>query len=239
MFRAKKLMFHKIYRLITVFIITLVLIVSGSLVTAETKPITNNLPNYLQEGKQLYDDGQPTAAITIWQQAIPIYAQQGNLRSQAIAYNYMAIAYQDLGEWLKAEKSLAIALQLVNTIDDRFLDAQVLHTQGNLQARMGEQQRAIATWQEAEAIYRQLNAVEPLLRSRLNQAQALSSLGYRWQASKILESVNVELAALPDSELKAQALQSLAINLRNRGELEKSQAILSKSLKIAEKLNLI
>ena len=78
-------MFHKIYRLITVFIITLVLIVSGSLVTAETKPITNNLPNYLQEGKQLYDDGQPTAAITIWQQAIPIYAQQGNLRSQAIA----------------------------------------------------------------------------------------------------------------------------------------------------------
>lgn len=231
-------MFHKIYRLITVFIITLVLIVSSSLVTAENQPPTNNLPNYLQEGKQLYDDGQATAAITIWQQAIPIYAQQDNLRSQAIAYNYMAIAYQDLGEWLKAEKSLAIALQLVNTIDDRFLYAQVLHTQGNLQARMGEKERAIATWQEAEAIYRQLNAVEPLLRSRLNQAQALSSLGYRWQASEILESANVELEALPDSELKAQALQSLAVNLGSRGELEKSQAILSKSLKIAEKLNL-
>lgn len=231
-------MFNKIYRLIIVFVITVVLIISSSLVTAESKPITKNLSNYLQEGKKLYNNGQPTAAITIWQQAIPNYVQQGDLRSQAIAYNYMAIAYQDLGEWLKAEKSLAIALQLINTIDERFLYAQMLHTQGNLQAHLGEKERAIATWEEAEAIYRQLNAVAPLLRSRLNQAQALSSLGYRWRASQIFESATTELEALPDSELKAQALHSLAINLRTRGELEKSQAILAKSRKLAEKLGL-
>ena len=231
-------MFNTIYRLITVFIITLVFIVSTSLVAAETKPITKNLSNYIQQGKQLYDLGQPREAITIWQQAIPTYAEQGDLRSQAIGYNYMAIAYQDLGEWLKAEKSLAIALQLVNTIDDRFLYAQVLHTQGNLQIRMGETERAIATWQSAAAIYRQLNAVEPLLRSQINQAQALRSLGYRWQARQILESANTELEALPDSELKAKALQSLAIDLRARGEFKKSQAVLTASLEIAKKLSL-
>ncbi len=231
-------MFNTIYRLITVFIITLVFIVSTSLVAAETKPITKNLSNYIQQGKQLYDLGQPREAITIWQQAIPTYAEQGDLRSQAIGYNYMAIAYQDLGEWLKAEKSLAIALQLVNTIDDRFLYAQVLHTQGNLQIRMGETERAIATWQSAEVIYRQLNAVEPLLRSQINQAQALRSLGYRWQARQILESANTELEALPDSELKAKALQSLAIDLRARGEFKKSQAVLTASLEIAKKLSL-
>lgn len=233
-------MITQFYRYFIVFIITLILIFTAAIATAENNlDLVGNSPNYLQQGKQLYDRGQPTEAISIWQQAIKTSAQQGDLYSQAVSYNYMAIAYQDLGEWFKAEKSLAIALQLINTIDDNFLYAQVLNTQGNLEARRGEPERAIATWQEAEVIYRQLNAVEPLLRTRVNQAQALRSLGYGWRSRKILEQANAELEALPDSELKAQALQSLGITLRTVGDWQQSQAVLTKSLKIAEKAGLI
>ena len=232
-------MITKFQRYFIVFIITLSLIFTAAIATAENNlSSVNNSPNYLQQGKQLYDRGQQTEAISLWQQAIETYAQQGDLPSQAVSYNYMAIAYQDLGEWLKAEKSLAIALQLINTIDDNFLYAQVLNTQGNLEARRGEPERAIATWQEAEAIYRQLNTVEPLLRTQINQAQALRSIGYGWRARKILEQANAELATLPDSALKAQALQSLGITLRTGGDLLQSQAVLNQSLRIAQKMGL-
>ena len=93
------------------------------------------------------------------------------------------------------------------------------------------------TWVKAETIYRSLDEVQPLLRSQINQAQALRSLGFYRRAKNTLEQANQELIDLPDSLLKVKALQSLGVTLRAMGDLSESGTVLNQSLNIARQLN--
>ena len=82
-----------------------------------------------------------------------------------------------------------------------------------------------------------MDEAQPLLRSQINQAQALRSLGFYRRAKNTLEQANRELIALPNSLLKVKALQSLGVTLRVMGDLSESETVLNQSLNIARKLN--
>ena len=134
-----------------------------------------------------------------------------------------------------AQQTLTNAFDLLTETENSFIYAQLLNTQGSLQLRTGKVQSAIATWEEAETIYRHLNAIQPLLRTQINQAQALRTLGLYRRAKEILEQAQQDLQPLPDSFLKAKALQSLGVTLQISGDLSQSQTILETSLAIAQK----
>ncbi|MEM7591041.1 MAG: hypothetical protein AAF383_05895 [Cyanobacteria bacterium P01_A01_bin.83] len=199
-------MLVKLRYLILISIVAIA-IVTASMATAQS--------NYLQQGKQYYDRGQYSQAVIVWQQVIE---EDREIENKIIGYNYQAIAFQDLGEYTKSEKALQLAFKLLENNDNSFLQAQLLNSKGSLEYRTGKYENALATWKQAETIYRDLEEVEPLLRSRsasliarsqINQAQALRSLGYYRRAKNILETANNELEALPNSALKVKSLQSL------------------------------
>ena len=224
-------MYSKIQRCIIIVLITAFAIIVTSIATAE---VDNN---YLIQGKQHYDRGQYIEAVKLWEQAID---EDTAIENKILGYNYQAIAYQNLGQWQQSQNAIDSAFKLLEIINNSFLYAQVLNTKGSLEYKTGRVENAVETWQQSETIYRSLNEVQPLLRSQINQAQALRTLGFYRRAKATLKQANEDLKALPNlpnSSLKAKALQSLGVTLRAMGDLSESQTVLNQSLKIARQLD--
>ncbi|MBT9313649.1 CHAT domain-containing protein [Leptothoe kymatousa] len=191
----------------------------------------------LELGKQYYDEGQFSAAITQWQQA----TQGESLGQRAVAHNYLAIGHQALGQWeaaaLEIEQAMAQLAAMEPTAGQtQFLRAQVLNTQGSLQLQIGQAEAALDTWKQAEQIYRQQKATQPLVRTQINQAQALRSLGYYRRARQQLEQLNGDLASLEPSWLQVRSQQSLAVILRTVGDLAEAKALLNQAMDTAQSL---
>ena len=208
--------------------------------TIQNSPVT-----LLEQGKQSYEAGRFAEAAKFWEQAAEAFEQRKELHNQALSHKNLAIVYQDLGQWDAAQKAIRNAIALLNaqvpnlgqTTNDPFLYAQVLNTQGTFQLNTGHAEAALETWKEAEVRYRSLEDITGTVLSQINQAQALQTLGLYRRARTTLEQVNQDLAALPDSLLKARGLQSLGVTLQVVGDLQQSQSILSESLAIAKRLN--
>lgn len=145
---------RRFYYYLTIFIITIIAIITTSIATAQD--------NYLQEGKEYYDRGQYTEAVQLWQK---VANTDKTVENKIISYNYLAIAYQDLRQFQEAQTAVDKALNLLQTNSNSFLYAQVLNTQGSLQYKTGLVENALKTWQQAETIYQDLNEVQSLLRS--------------------------------------------------------------------------
>ena len=198
---------------------------------------SKNTPiSLLEQGKHLYDLGRFAEAAQLWEQAAKIFEQSKELQNQALSYNYLAIVYQDLGRWQAAETAISQSLGLLD--NSGLIFAQVLNTQGSLQLNTGHTEAALETWKQAEKHYRSLKDVTGIVLTQINQCQALQTLGFYRQARTILQQVKQDLAAIPDSLLKINGLQSLGRTLQVVGNLEESQAVLSESLMIAQRLNL-
>ena len=205
-----------------------------------TNVITGNKSkqsNILERGKQFYDEGKFTQAAQIWEEAVKEFEKKGELRNQVLAYNYLSIVYQELGNWEAATKAVNQALESVKTVEDGFLYAQILNTSGNLQLKTGNAQTALDSWKQSEQVYRKLDDATGIVLSQINQAQALQNLGFYRRGRAKLEQVNRDLKELPDSLLKARGLRSLGITLQAVGDLDNSQKVLLQSLNIAQKLN--
>ncbi|MGD1858120.1 MAG: CHAT domain-containing protein [Leptolyngbyaceae cyanobacterium] len=196
----------------------------------------------LEQGRRYYQSGQFSEAITRWQQAAETYQVQGNQPNQALSMSYLASAYKELGQWQAAETAIAQSLELLQ--GDRtdtasnagLILAQALNTQGSLQLASGNPEAALNSWQQAEALYDEADDVRGTLGARLNQAQALQSLGLYRQARTRLEDINKQLQSRPDSLLKAKALQSLGVTLQRVGAFSESLEVLEQSLSMTEQL---
>ena len=192
----------------------------------------------LNQGKQLYDQGNFAAAAEIWEQAVKNYSLEQEKRRGALTYRYLAIVYQDLGKWKAANNAIYQALKLAEAINDRFLYAQILNTQARYQLNTGNTQAALETWKQAESIYKTLKDTQGIILTQINQAQALQNLGFYRRSRNILEEVNQNLRTVTDLSLKSKGLLSLGVALEVVGDLEKSQNKLSESLTIAQDINL-
>jgi CHAT domain-containing protein len=194
----------------------------------------------LETGKQRYEAGQFSEAANFWQQAAQAYAAAGATLNQVQALNYLATAYQELGQWQAAEKAISQSLELLSKLNSpnaTLLLAQALNTQGSIQLATGKTETALATWKQAEAAYSRAGNETGKLGSRINQATALQALGQYRQAKNLLEQLVKELQTQPDSILKANGLRSLGVALQTIGDLGRSKTILEASWAISERLN--
>jgi CHAT domain-containing protein len=200
---------------------------------------TTATESLLQQGKNFYDLAQYNDAVEVLQQAISTFETQADKLGKAIALSNLSLAYQQLGQWHKAEQALTASLDLLPTAPNMTAEsapilAQILDVRGRLQLKQGKTQAALNTWQETAILYRQLENEGGIIRSQLNQAQAMSSLGMYFQAEKILTKTIRKLENQPDSALKATALRSLGNVWREIGNLERSSQILEQSLTVAK-----
>src|SRR5919199_136427 len=202
--------------------------------------LTPNLSDAIQQGKELYQAGQFSEAVTTWQKAAAMFEAQGDVLNQALTLSYLASAFEQLGQWTQATQAISQSLQLLTNNQQasayQLILAQVLNTQGNLQLTQGQESDALATWQKAEATYQKAGDRVGILGSQINQARALQALGLYKRAAGILEQVEQTLQKQPDSALKVAGLRNLGNTLRLVGNLDRTRIVLQQSLAIAERL---
>ncbi|RAM51705.1 MAG: hypothetical protein C6Y22_10345, partial [Hapalosiphonaceae cyanobacterium JJU2] len=225
----------------------LALILVTTLLSLSISPVLAKIPNppgstsptistVLQQGKALYDNGQFAQAVQVLQQAAQNYRQQGETKKLAVTLSNLSLAYQQLGAWNEAKQAITESLNLLKSTDDRKILAQTLDIQGRLQLAIGQPEEALKTWQQAENIYTQINDQNGVVRSQINQAQALISSGFYRRAEATLLQVNQILRSQSDSPEKTVMLRSLGDVLQLVGKFPESHAVLEQSLAVAKRL---
>ncbi len=194
--------------------LTLLLTVGGvfsTFVQASTPQSAATLSNAAQQeqlGREYYQADQFSAALKIWQQTLRVYQSQGDRLNQARVLSNLCLTYQQLGQWNKATQAITDSLKLVQvegslSVEQLTVLAQALNTEGTLQLATGKPEVALETWQQAAKTYKKAKSETGVIRSLINQSQALKSLGLYRKALSSLEEVNKILHSLADSPTKA------------------------------------
>ncbi|MEH2295944.1 CHAT domain-containing protein [Nostoc sp.] len=193
----------------------------------------------LQQGKILYNIGNFAKAVEVLQEAVQAYKQQGESFRLAATLSNLSLAYQQLGAWSQAQQAITESLNLLkgeNENENLQIFAQSLDIQGRLQLTMGKAEAALATWQQTEKIYKELDNKSGVVRSLINQAQAWRTQGFYPRSVKTLDQVSQTLKSQPDSIEKTVSWRSLGDALLVLGDLAKSRQALEESLRIARNL---
>lgn len=203
---------------------------------------TNSAATLLAKGRILYESGRFAEAAEIWQQAAKEAENQGNSLLLAQCLNALAIVEQELGDLQQATDSISKSFSLIQQSgkereDSTKILAQTLNVQGSIQLKYGQAEAALATWKQAEATYAKAEDEMGIMGSKINQAQALQTLGIYRRAETILEEINQKLQSQPDSLLKVTGLRSLGVALSVVGNLVKSEQVLQQSLDLAQRLH--
>jgi tetratricopeptide (TPR) repeat protein len=136
--------------------------------------------------------------------------------------------------------SIALPTHAQNATDPLLDLAWRLNQQGTKLLSAGKPDRALSMWEESHKIYSQMRDTEGTIGTKINQAQALQSLGFYQKAATSLQVVNSQLQKQPDSPLKMRGLYSLGTALKSLRVLEKKSDslgaidILKQALKLAE-----
>jgi CHAT domain-containing protein len=229
---------------LSIFLGALLLPPTFAYVTAENS-IPKRLPDaqsLLEQGSKFYEAERFAEAATSWQQSISAFKANEDELRQAIALGNLSLAYQQLGKWSEAETAIrnaiaslhAQSLNLLQTAKDSSqILAQVLDIKGRLQLAQSKPEDALDTWRVSSDIYAKIGDKRAVIQNRINQAQALQSLGFYRQAEKTLRETNQILQNQPNSPVKVAALHSLGNVVQVTGDLETSRQILQQSLKLA------
>ena len=202
---------------------------------AQNAPLTAD--PQIQEGLALYQNGNFAAAAQQWKQAANQSQQNRSPIQEALALNYLTLAYQELGQNEAAQTALNRGLTLVmpdSQASKNTVLARLLNTQGSLQLLQGKATAALESWQKAEKVYRQLNDLAGTAGTLINQAQAEQSLGYFSRARSTLTQSEQLVAQQPDVNLRLAMALNLGQMLTQVGEFDRAKATLIAAQAIAQ-----
>ncbi len=248
----KKFLKRKQVVVTSILLFTLAFYLTSLPITFANQPATN-IPTVqsVTNPEQLYKSGNFSEAVKVLQQAVHTYELQKDNIRQAAALSNLALVYQQLGSVQEAENAINASLNLLGwdakgqklTVHHQNSEplevlAQTFEIQGGLQLSVGKPEVSLTISQQAEKLWQQLGNADGIIRSRINQAQALRVSGFYHRALDTLQAVNTQLQTQPDSPMKVAALRSLGNALQLAGNLEKSPQVLQQSINIAQNLNL-
>ena len=205
-------------------------------VSLENPILASNVPQLVQQGKELYQNSQYADAVKVWQKAASTFASRGDKLNQAIDLSLKLLQGETQG----------------NTASRRRIFAQALNNQGNLQLAQGQGEAALTTWKKATEIYQKIGDEAGVTRGLINQSQAMEILGLHPRACttilQVFEFSNQDCRNLEETEqknllstlrqqatgspLKLAGLNNLGSLLRTTGNLELSQKVLKLSLEL-------
>ncbi|MEO1429963.1 MAG: CHAT domain-containing protein [Cyanobacteria bacterium J06633_8] len=203
------------------------------------KKETSNPQRLFERGKILFEAARFSEAVETWRDAAAGFERQEDKINQGWSLSLLSLAWQNLGELEKAQTAIDKSLTLLqNQKGNTEALAVALNNKGSIKIQMGQPSAALEAWKQAEGIYTKLDDDAGVIGTQINQAQALQAMGFYRRSQKLLQSVNQSLLPQPDSQLKAQGLQSLGVALQLVGDLSKSQEALKESLAISQRLSL-
>ncbi|MEO0457783.1 MAG: CHAT domain-containing protein [Cyanobacteria bacterium P01_A01_bin.114] len=206
----------------------------------------------LSQGQALYELGQLSEASQILETVLQAARSQPDPLHEAIALSNLALVKGQMGDWEAANRAIAQALtgEFATSLtseapeaarqnpDQVSILAQILNVQGRLQLGQGQGEQAFKTWQRAAALYQQVGDRSGAIRSQLQQARALQSLGFhRLAITDVLAPLETALANDADSLEKALGLRSLGEAYQVAENLATARGVSEKSLAVAERIN--
>ena len=246
------------HSLAILFLITLFLTIG--IVPGFSRGISRNAPtehqsnlidaqNLVQQGRQYYQNEQYQEVVNKLEQAAEIFVTLGESESEAITRSNLSLAYQQLGNWVKAKDQILNSLSLIGfnynvdfsdswNISDINSDklsilVKIITIYGRFSYFQDNPDKALASWQLATKIYQKLDNSQGIIITQINQLQALQTLGLYQEAKKSINTVKQNLDYLPDN-LKFKALISLGNVFLNSGDLANSEKFLQQALELAE-----
>ena len=229
------------------FIATLLIIVLLQIIPLTAKPTHLSANTSLLEiAKQKYDQGLLNASAETLKQAVIVSRDDGETAEEAKALSLLSLVYEKMGDWQDAEQAITDSLSLsekllqANTVNPEIISlrAQILNRRGRWQLATGNAQAALNTARQAELLYSRLDDFTGSMGSKINQIQALKTLGYYQQAKKIQQRLSERIESLPDTEIKITALHSLGNLWQQSGELSLAKSSLTQALAAARKQRL-
>lgn len=216
---------------------------TGFVEATQSSQSSRGAARLMKRGKELYEAGNFLQAITFWEKAVKVYQQEQDRLNQALALNNLSATYQELGNWKDGEKTISRALNILHSVAERQNNnvqlshtyAQVLDTNGHLKYILGKTQKALDNWEKAAQIYEQLNDSGGIIINKINQAQALQSLGSLRQAKDNLDELEKSLKNQTNPHLQIKVLHSLANTYALLGNFNKSKELLSQGLEFYQK----
>ena len=221
----------------------------------------------VEAGRAAYAEQDFEEAIALWYQALQRYNEQADPRHQAMVLTYLSLAHQHLNQWPLAQDTVQDSLRLLNYHDSDdidaiirasrspFLLAQALNAQGRLHLALGQAQRAAISWQQAADIYGDLDDRDGEMGSRVNQVEAIATLGHYRQACRLLvntlagtgncdTTTDAEFNALlatvhqsSDPSIHLLGLRTLGNLLRVIGDVDRSRQVLQEGLALTQSLS--
>ncbi len=259
--KAKSCKLGKIFSYFLVRYFLLLLLVTALLGASVSPSLGKPIPNFLfsstsllQQGKAYYETGRFAQAAQVLQQAVQEYRKQKDAKKLVIALSNLSLTYQQLGAWEQAKQVMAESLNILGyqlqetegqtssfshaklKIQDLPLLAQSLDILGRLQLATGQAEKAWKTWNNCAVIYKKLGDRNGVVRSHLNQAQALIASGFFRRAQATLLQLQQTLSSQPDSVEKAVTLRSLGDVFQLLGDLAQSRTLLLQSWEVAKRL---
>lgn len=222
-------MFRKYYRLLVISF--LICLCWGKVTKAQ---LNSNL--LVQQGIELYEQGEISAAIENWQTALGGYS--GQLSYQTIVLENLARAYQQLGQSDRALDYWHQAITNYQQLEDNQQLERSLTEQAQIYARLGEHQQAISILCGANSNKNTQNctadsaiAIARQQQDKLGEAAAWGSLGetYRlrgdYQDALNYLKTSLDLAQQANlSQLEMSALNSLGNTYSSLAQIDYRRA---------------
>ncbi|MEM8719695.1 MAG: CHAT domain-containing protein [Cyanobacteria bacterium P01_G01_bin.39] len=213
-----------------------------------------NPKQLVAQAHRQYHQGKPGAAIHLLEQAQAIYRQQQQLLPQAQVLALISLAQQQLGNWQLAHQNLERSFALIQNIPSSKAKTQALgqmqNAKGHYHYAKGQHKQAYLDWQQAEKLYRQLNDPLGIAGTILDQAEALTKMGFHRRSCNLIlvafEQPEYRCLALTDSQIKTiinqaqdkreswqvAGLNSMGNSLLSMGRLVRAQTLIRASYRL-------
>ncbi|HAX77728.1 MAG TPA: Fis family transcriptional regulator [Cyanobacteria bacterium UBA11372] len=221
--------------------------------TAERKAEADRL---FQQGIQQLQISQLHAAIQSFQQALTIYREIKDRRTEGFALIFLGAAYSDQGDATQAIEYLQQGLVIARELNDRQLEesgqevlsivqrqsdprkaeADRLLQQGIQQSQTSQFRAALQSWEQALAIYREIKDRQGEGRSLGNLGNAYYSLGDYQKAIGYSQQVLNIARQIGDRQAEGAALGNLGIAYDSLGDYQKAIEYQQQRLAIAREI---
>jgi CHAT domain-containing protein/Tfp pilus assembly protein PilF len=188
-----------------------------------------------QEGMQLYQQGTAESlrqAIGKLQEALKLWQQIDDKRSEAITLNNIGFVYYSLGENQEALKYYNQALPIRRAVEDREGEARTLNNIGLVYNSLGEKQEALKYFKQALPIRRAVDDKKGEAITLNNIGGVYDSLGEKQEALKYYNQALPILRAVGDRGVEATTLSNIGLVYNSLGEKQEALKYYNQALPI-------
>ncbi|WP_458368100.1 CHAT domain-containing protein [Limnoraphis robusta] len=207
-------------------------------VIAQTDP-NAEAERLFNQGLELFQQGTAESkkqAIIVWEKALQLYQQAGNLQRQAITLNNIGKLYSDLGDKQQALSFYNQSLPLSRQVGDKAGEAATLNNLGRVYSDLGDKQTALDFYNQSLPLSRQVGDKAGEAITLNNIGRVYSDLGDKQQALSFYNQSLPLRRQVGDKAGEANTLTNIGKLYSDLGDKQKALDYYNQSLSLWRQL---